>query len=399
MAAVTAFKSSKNNKVTPDVDSGSLDNWETEDEKCPNEKRSKNKPDELNMDWFLRACREGNTTGISTLTKASQLTAINTCDKNGMSGFSLACATGCMKTVKELLQVSSVDVNQPDNDGNTPLMLASQAGYENIVRFFVFPLRAEVNIDAENKFGFTALMKAALHGRTNCVRMLVMAGADVTKRDWGRGLRADEWAAICGMKETTIAIRNVSRVLLSSEQREELNWDKKTNRLVEYLQRVGCCLKRAFGWGGDSWMNEAGSLYHLASGTANLHSGLAVISLAHRANQPTSLTTSSHKRCIGRNNDIIKDDVIAVESTFSSVNGLFKNQTQKSFDQRCRASSGEKHKKGKTENPAQNVPDIKVVPSVRTVRSPGRTTRFMVPRKDHNYLSVPKKSYKKKHVK
>ena len=49
----------------------------------------------------------------------------------------------------------------------------------------------------------------------------------MTKRDNGKGLRADEWASLCGMHETAIVIKNVAKCTLTQDQKKELNWEKK----------------------------------------------------------------------------------------------------------------------------------------------------------------------------
>ena len=42
-----------------------------------------------------------------------------------------ACANGFMPILELLLKVEEVDPNLPDNDGNTPLIFASQAGWHD----------------------------------------------------------------------------------------------------------------------------------------------------------------------------------------------------------------------------------------------------------------------------
>lgn len=42
----------------------------------------------------------------------------------------------------------------------------------------------EIDIDARNNLGFTALMKAALQGRNKCAKLLLFAGETRKARDW-----------------------------------------------------------------------------------------------------------------------------------------------------------------------------------------------------------------------
>ncbi|VDL86619.1 unnamed protein product [Nippostrongylus brasiliensis] len=61
-----------------------------------------------------------------------------------------------------------------DADGNTPLILAAQAGYTKIVEMLLarFPT---IEVDQVNHLGQTALMKAAIQGRVACARVLLRA--------------------------------------------------------------------------------------------------------------------------------------------------------------------------------------------------------------------------------
>lgn len=92
-------------------------------------------------------------------------------------------------------------MNWQDNEGNTALMSAAQAGHAFISTFMLnyFP---GLDIERRNCHGFTALMKAAMQGRTECVRALMLAGADVQARDSGRGLTSREWALFTGRHDT-----------------------------------------------------------------------------------------------------------------------------------------------------------------------------------------------------
>lgn len=50
-------------------------------------------------------------------------------------------------------------------------------GYREIVRVLLHEFR-KIRVDHKNKAGFTALMKAALQGRTSCAKLLLYAGND-----------------------------------------------------------------------------------------------------------------------------------------------------------------------------------------------------------------------------
>ncbi|XP_077874293.1 ankyrin repeat domain-containing protein 33B isoform X4 [Ictidomys tridecemlineatus] len=130
----------------------------------------------------------------------------------GMSqqtGLIVACYHGFVDTVVALAECPHVDVNWQDNEGNTALITAAQAGHATITNYLLnyFP---GLDLERRNAFGFTALMKAAMQGRTECVRALMLAGADVHARDSRRGMSPQEWAAYTGRVE---AVRLMQRLL------------------------------------------------------------------------------------------------------------------------------------------------------------------------------------------
>ncbi|CAH1788204.1 unnamed protein product, partial [Owenia fusiformis] len=124
---------------------------------------------------------------------------------NDNTGFSHACANGFLPVLELLVDVDDLEVNLPDKDGNTPLIFAAQAGHADIVSYLLHNYR-RVRIDQVNRTGFTALMKAAIQGRTRCAQLLLWAGASAKLRDQGRGLCAVEWAKFCGRKVCSDAI-------------------------------------------------------------------------------------------------------------------------------------------------------------------------------------------------
>ncbi|MBN3307206.1 ACVL1 kinase, partial [Amia calva] len=129
-------------------------------------------------------------------------------DINGRNGLMLACYKGFVDIVSILDQCPHLDVNHKDNDGNTALMIASQAGHITIVNYLLnyFP---GVEMEARDTRGFTALIKAAMQGRNECVAALMMAGAEVNAVDLTRGKTAREWALQTGRSETLIQIRRL----------------------------------------------------------------------------------------------------------------------------------------------------------------------------------------------
>ncbi|XP_004474485.4 ankyrin repeat domain-containing protein 33B [Dasypus novemcinctus] len=130
-------------------------------------------------------------------------------DRNGRTGLIVACYHGFVDTVVALAECPHVDVNWQDSEGNTALITAAQAGHATITSYLLnyFP---GLDLERRNVFGLTALMKAAVQGRTECIRALMLAGADVHARDPRRGMSPPEWAAYTGRSE---AVRLIQRLL------------------------------------------------------------------------------------------------------------------------------------------------------------------------------------------
>lgn len=130
-------------------------------------------------------------------------------DRNGRTGLIVACYHGFVDTVVALAECPHVDVNWQDSEGNTALITAAQAGHATITNYLLnyYP---GLDLERRNIFGFTALMKAAMQGRTECVRALMLAGADVQARDPRRGMSPQEWAAYTGRVE---AVRVMQRLM------------------------------------------------------------------------------------------------------------------------------------------------------------------------------------------
>uniref|UniRef100_H2YUE5 Uncharacterized protein n=1 Tax=Ciona savignyi TaxID=51511 RepID=H2YUE5_CIOSA len=285
-----------------------------------------------------------------------------------------ACNTGNLPLVQTLVQNGDENVNGHDSEGNTPLMQAAQAGFDSIVCYLLFYLHGEILVDAENNNGFTALMKAALHGKTNCARRLIIAGADVTKRDWGRGLQAHEWASFCGMRETALVIQKIA---------SSCN-DKGRQRATG--------VARAMHWNEEQWIRDTGSVYHLASKAADVHSGL-VTSFFEEGPERIIKTAEIPKgenvmTCI-ENRDKSSDDFLVVEITSPEKQRV----TQRCFKSSVGSVDTPGRRKGARTSPTCAVPTVNVI---RASPSKEKQKRKSHHRNNKNFLSVPKASSRKK---
>ncbi|KAK0148661.1 Ankyrin repeat domain-containing protein 33B [Merluccius polli] len=136
--------------------------------------------------------------------------AVMEVDINGWNGLMLACRKGYLQIVYALHNCPYLDVNLQDNEGNTALMISSQAGYVSTVMYL---LNYYPGVDTEIKDcrGFTALIKAAMKGRNDIVAILIMAGADIHTVDSAKGKCAQEWAQTTGRHET---LERIQRLML-----------------------------------------------------------------------------------------------------------------------------------------------------------------------------------------
>jgi uncharacterized protein len=80
------------------------------------------------------------------------------------------------------LITAGAGVNEPDSDGDTPLMLAAAQGHTDIIAAL---LRKGADANTHNDQGETALHQAAHAGHLGAVEALLAAGAHVDARDNG----------------------------------------------------------------------------------------------------------------------------------------------------------------------------------------------------------------------
>jgi uncharacterized protein len=88
---------------------------------------------------------------------------------------------GQAERVMELI-TAGAGVNEPDSDGDTPLMLAAAQGHTDII---VALLRKGADASAHNDQGETALHQAAHGGHLGVIEVLLATGAHVDARDNG----------------------------------------------------------------------------------------------------------------------------------------------------------------------------------------------------------------------
>ncbi|XP_076600293.1 ankyrin repeat domain-containing protein 33B [Chaetodon auriga] len=159
-------------------------------------------PDSPEPISFFNACCNNNAIIVKIMIRQGVTEEeVKETDRNRRSGLIVACYHGYVDVVIALSQCPYLDVNWQDNEGNTALITAAQAGHMIISNYLLnyFP---GLDIERRNCHGFTALMKAAMQGRAECVRALMLAGGDIQARDSGRSMTPREWALFTGRYET-----------------------------------------------------------------------------------------------------------------------------------------------------------------------------------------------------
>lgn len=150
------------------------------------------------------------------------------------TAISYMAGNGSALGLETCLALRGANPNLPDNEGNTPLHFAAQAGQTECLNILLQRC-PEIVVDARNGLGFTPLMKAALQGRTKCAKILLFAGANPTLRDNGRKLRAEQWARYCGRYVCAEVIERFARHRLL-EKTTSCGWGSEPELAAQLIQ-------------------------------------------------------------------------------------------------------------------------------------------------------------------
>ena len=119
----------------------------------------------------------------------------NVRDNMNRTALSYACMKGREDIVQHLMKEDILEVDCPDNDGNTPLAHAALSGNPNIVRELVTLLvRFGNGVDGRNNLGYTPLLLAAKYAHYVSAHILLVQGnASPMLRDNEFFLNATDW--------------------------------------------------------------------------------------------------------------------------------------------------------------------------------------------------------------
>ena len=94
----------------------------------------------MNRIWFTLlhvACFDDSRSAVIPLLLAHPDIDANSSDRFGRTPFNLACEYGHTPCIREMLKDSRVKVNEPNDDGRTPLFWATWGGHFDVIRWWI----------------------------------------------------------------------------------------------------------------------------------------------------------------------------------------------------------------------------------------------------------------------
>ncbi|XP_029012604.1 photoreceptor ankyrin repeat protein [Betta splendens] len=204
-------------------------------------------------------------------------------DINGKNGLMVAVGKGFVDIVTKLHVCPLIDINHQDSDGNTALMIAAQAGFITILNY-ILNYYTDVDTEVQDPRGFTALLKAGMQGREDCVCALLMHGADINAMDMVQGRGLKDWVLRTGRFETLVRLRRLQAKPVAEQfcERYVLEWPElkqlvaKATAARTASQRLRQCLKESLTFSFPKDPQDDGVLDHMVRMTTSIHSPLVV---------------------------------------------------------------------------------------------------------------------------
>ncbi|CAL1596793.1 unnamed protein product [Knipowitschia caucasica] len=252
---------------------------------------------------FFQACCSNNAAIVRIMVRHGVTEEeVTAADRNNRIGLLVACYQGFVDVVIALSQCPYLDPNWQDTEGNTALITAAQAGHVTITNYLL-NYYCGLDIERRNCHGFTALMKAAMQGRVECVRALMLAGASLDAKDFGRNFTAREWALFTGRYETAwVMSRLMERPCpLQYKDTYSLEWPPLAPLVARAREPRGC-LKRlsdtvrsAFNIANVTNPDDEGVMDHMVSITTAMRSPF--VAVACHTVCPDSPPAVGKRRC------------------------------------------------------------------------------------------------------
>lgn len=146
---------------------------------------------------------------------------VNVVDREGKTALMWACIRGQEEIVRNILDVSilDLDLNRADKYGNTALFYAAASGQVDTVKRLITALkRFGLDIDKKNTQGMTPILEATKRGHDSCAKVLITEGkASLTIRDPETFLNTQEWAekrSLTNLSELIAARRSPSQQII-----------------------------------------------------------------------------------------------------------------------------------------------------------------------------------------
>lgn len=140
---------------------------------------------------FLKAVRDRNGAEATKIISKPGSTLVNTRDeKNGESALHIVTKGRDLGWMSFLL-ARGAKTDQRDNDGNTPLMIATQFSFVEGAQLLI---KNKALVDLANSSGETPLIRAVQLRSTAMVQLLMNAGANPLKADTVAGMSAKDYA-------------------------------------------------------------------------------------------------------------------------------------------------------------------------------------------------------------
>ena len=125
------------------------------------------------------ACYKGNLIIVKMLVKAGA--SVHSTDYKKETCLTLAAGYGHTETVRYLVGLPEVEVNEKARNKHTALHSAVSGGHPDVVQMFI---AVGADIEARNKFGRSPLLVASSKGKLSIVKLLVKAGAELCATDY-----------------------------------------------------------------------------------------------------------------------------------------------------------------------------------------------------------------------